>query len=190
MKFRIKRPFGKGLFFRKNWGGECSRTRPPPNRRGRMALQKTETMILPIFLDLKKIAKLGRNYQWPRPSSCCCGNPMVWGHGFVQVCFAGFSHPLEIRRYRCSLCGCVIRLRPKGYFARIQSAAASIRQLLDFRIAAGHWPVGTITNRCRHWLTALKRNAVVILGISWGKQLMAAFDRLTAMGRVPISRTI
>jgi hypothetical protein len=81
-------------------------------------------------------------------------------------------------------------MRPKGYFARIQTAVASIRQLLDFRIATGLWPVGTKTNRCRHWLTALKRNAVVILGISWGKQLMAAFDRLTAMGRVPISRTI
>jgi hypothetical protein len=36
----------------------------------------------------------------------------------------------------------------------------------------------------------LKRNAVVILGITWGKQLVAAFDRLTEMGLVPVGRTV
>ena len=115
---------------------------------------------------------------------------MVWGHGFVQVCFADFSHALDIRRYRCPVCGCVIRLRPKGYFKRIQTAAAQIRSILDFRIATGFWPQGTITSRCRHWLAALKRNAVIILGISRSRHLMAAFDRLAAMGRVPVCRTI
>jgi hypothetical protein len=84
----------------------------------------------------------------------------------------------------------VIRLRPKGYFARIQTAAAQIRSILDFRITTGCWPQGTKTNRCRHWLAALKRNAVIILGIGWSQHLMAAFDRLTAMGRVPVCRTI
>jgi hypothetical protein len=147
-------------------------------------------MILPIDLDLKKISQLGKNYSWPRPPFCRCGNSMVWGHGFVQVCFAGFSHPLEFRRYRCPLCRCVIRLRPKGYFARIQTAAAQIRSILDFRIKTSLWPQNTVTNRCRHWLAALKRNAVTILGINWSQHLMAAFDRLSAMGYVPVCRTI
>jgi hypothetical protein len=147
-------------------------------------------MILPIFLDLKKIAQSGRNYCWPRPSGCRCGNRMVWGHGFVQVCFTGFSQPLTVRRYRCPVCGCVIRLRPKGYFPRIQTDTASIRHILGVRIVTGSWPAGTITNRCRHWLTALKRNAVVILGITWGNQLLAAFNRLAGMGCVPVRRTI
>jgi hypothetical protein len=115
---------------------------------------------------------------------------MVWGHGYVQVCFAGFSHPLEMRRYRCPLCGCVIRLRPKGYFPRIQTDAASIRRILDFRISTGFWPANTSTNRLRHWLVSLKRNAVAILGIAWGIDLIAAFDRLTDMGQVPVRRTI
>ena len=161
-----------------------------PNNRGPKAPPKTRPMILFINLDLKKIAQLGRKYRWPRPSSCRCGNHMVWSHGFVQACFAGFSHALEMRRYRCPLCGCVIRLRPKGYFARIQSAKASIRRILDYRISTGFWPAGKSTSRWRHWLAALKRNAVVILGITWGQQLMAAFDRLLDMGRVPVSRTI
>ena len=161
-----------------------------PKKPGPSGPPKTELMILPIDLDLKKISQLGKNYPWPRPPFCRCGNSMVWGHGFVQVCFAGFSHPLEFRRYRCPLCRCVIRLRPKGYFARIQSAAADIRRILDVRITTGFWPQGAITNRCRHWLAALKRNAVTILGISWRRHLMAAFDRLAAMGRVPVCRTI
>ena len=170
-------------------GGECRRTQPPKDT-GTVRSPKTEQMILPINLDLKKISQLGKNYRWPRPRSCNCGNPMVWGHGFVLVCFAGFSHPLVIRRYRCPLCRCVIRLRPKGYFARIQTAAAQIRCILGVRISTGCWPEGTKTNRCRHWLAALKRNTVVILGIGWSRHLMAAFDRLFDMGRVPVCRTI
>jgi hypothetical protein len=106
------------------------------------------------------------------------------------VCFTGFSRPLEMRRYRCPLCGCVIRLRPKGYFPRIQTAEATVRRILAFRIATGCWPAGEITNRCRHWLAALKKNAIVILGVAWRKDLMAAFDELIGRGRVPIRRTI
>lgn len=147
-------------------------------------------MILSIFLNLKQIEKLGRNYCWPRPSACRCGNRMVWGHGFVQVCFTGFSQPLQMRRYRCPVCGCVIRLRPKGYFTRIQTDTASIRHILGIRSTTGSWPAGTPTNRCRHWFCALKRNAVVILGITWGNHLLVAFDRLVAMGRVPVRRTL
>jgi len=161
-----------------------------PKLRGRYSPQNETFMILPVCLDLKKIAQSARDYCWPRPSSCRCGNPTVWGHGFVTVCFSCFSHPLEIRRYRCPLCGCVIRLRPKGYFPRIQTAEATVRRLLNCRITTGYWPACAITNRCRHWLAALKKNAIVILGIAWTKSLMAAFDELCSMGRVPIRRTI
>ena len=149
-----------------------------------------EPMIISICLDLKEIAQSGRNYCWPRPSACRCGNRMVWGHGFVRACFTGFAQPLQMRRYRCPSCGCVIRLRPKGYFPRIQTDTASIRHILDVRITTGSWPAGTPTNRCRHWLCALKRNAVVILGIAWGNRLLAAFTRLADMGRVPVRRAL
>jgi hypothetical protein len=84
----------------------------------------------------------------------------------------------------------VIRLRPKGYFSRIQTAEQTIRRILAYRIATGFWPAGAVTNRCRHWLAALKKNAVVILGIAWRKDLMAAFDELIGRGRIPIRRTI
>ena len=173
-----------------NKGGECCSTQPPRNTGASMAPQNVTSMILPVCLDLKKIAQSARNYCWPQPLSCRCGSPTVWGHGYVLVGFTGFSHPLKIRRYRCPLCGCVIRLRPEGYFPRIQTAEATVRRILNYRITKGYWPADAITNRSRHWLAALKRNAIVILGIAWKKNLMVAFDELCSMGRVPIRRTI
>jgi hypothetical protein len=62
-------------------------------------------------------------------------------------------------------------LRPKGHFPRIQTAAVTIRRVLAERITTGFWPAGVVTNRCRHWLAALKRSAVVVLGIGWAKRL-------------------
>jgi hypothetical protein len=60
---------------------------------------------------------------------------------------------------------------------------------LDFRVTTGSWPREQQPTG-RHWLAALKRNAVGILGISWAKHLMPAFGRLVAIGRVPVQRTI
>jgi hypothetical protein len=179
----------RGHFFWEKTGAESVGALNRPKTRGHKAPKKPEPMLLHVCLDLKKIAKLGRNYPWPRPSSCRCGNRMVWGHGFVQAYFIGFAHALEMRRYRCPLCGCVIRLRPKGYFPRIQTDRAGIREAIVFRLRLGVWPPGSRANRCRHWLFALKRNAVLMLGITWCNRLTAAFDRLVAMGCVPVLRT-
>jgi len=147
-------------------------------------------MLLFACLDLKHIEQCGRDYLWPRPEQCQCGHRKVWGHGFVLMCFAGFAQPLEIRRYRCPVCGCVIRLRPKGYFPRVQTDSATVRCCLLQRIQTRCWLPPIPGNRARHWLAALKRNAAVILDFTWCKDLMAAFDRLVALGRVPVRRTI
>jgi len=147
-------------------------------------------MILSIFLDLKKISRLGRDYPWPRPERCRCGNNRLWGHGFVRMLFDGFSRALKMRRYRCPVCGCVIRLRPKGYFTRHQCGIASIRSTLAHRTETGRWPADCVTNRCRHWLSALKRNAVAVLGMQALSDLMVSFERLISFGRVPVSRTV
>jgi hypothetical protein len=147
-------------------------------------------MILKIELDLKRIFKLGREYPWPRPEACRCGNNRLWGHGFVQMLFDGFARPLIMRRYRCPDCGCIIRLRPKGYFIRHQCQAAVIRRTLVQRIDTGRWPAGTCGSRARHWLSALKRNALAYFGMPGLCALMACFDTLIVAGRVPVCRTV
>jgi hypothetical protein len=104
--------------------------------------------------------------------------------------FTGFADALRIRRYRCPECGCIIRLRPSGYYRRHQSLASEIRRVLACRIHSGRWPKGCVRNRARHWLAALKRNARAILPLPEQGDLLAAFDRLCAMGRVPVARAI
>jgi hypothetical protein len=146
-------------------------------------------MILFVAVNLKRLSVLGRKYRWRRPALCPgCRQSHLWGHGYVDGYFQGFAHALALRRYVCPGCGCVIKLRPKGYFARFQTAIGTIRAALGQRVATGRWPAGCAA-RGRHWLAALKRQALVHLGQHWLQQLAAAFDRLRRMGVVPVSRS-
>jgi hypothetical protein len=153
--------------------------------------QKDVLMILPVTANLKKIEKQGRNYPWIRPEVCLrCRGCRLWGHGFVGAFFDGCAEALMLRRYRCPACGCVIKLKPEGYFRRFQARIEMIRFHIERRLETGRWPMGFSCPRCRHWLRALKRQAMAHLGIEWLMQLPQAFDRLIEMGCIPVSRTI
>jgi hypothetical protein len=114
----------------------------------------------------------------------------LWGHGFVLAYFDGLASGVYLRRYRCAECGCVIRLRPRGYFKRFQAAIGTIRCSLQRRLSAGRYLPGISTSRQRHWLNGLKRSAKAYLGDQWDKRLLAAFDHLLACGRVPVGSAI
>ena len=148
-------------------------------------------MILPVTVNLKEIEEKGRNYRWIRPEVCLrCRGSHLWGHGFVEALFDGYDKALMLRRYRCPVCGCVIKLKPKGYFRRFQATIESIRFHIVSRLKTGKWPQGCSCSRCRHWLSALKRQTMAHLGIEWIGHLSKAFDRLIEMGEVPVSRSI
>jgi hypothetical protein len=102
----------------------------------------------------------------------------------------GFAKALEMRRYRCPMCGRLIRLRPTEYFPRHQTDKATIRRTLVHRLENNRWPLGCVASRAGHWLRALKRNAMAVLGLPGLDDLMTAFDRLVSMGRVPVRRTV
>jgi hypothetical protein len=156
-----------------------------------VGLKRNESMIAFFDLDLNRIAHSSHDYPWPSPGACArCGHPKVWGHGLVPTIIEGFDAALKIRRYRCPMCGCIIRLRPRGYFVRHQTEAKTIRRTLWHRLVIGRWPRGCIANRGRHWLCALKRNTLAVLGVTGLCDLMAAFDRLVELGRVPVARTV
>jgi len=185
-------PLGKGPFlFGKTGAAGVSRTHRSPTEGGLEASTNNKPMIATFELDLNEIAICSSDYPWPRPD-CCerCAHPLLWGHGFVLMLFAGFAHALRIRRYRCPACGGIIRHRPSGYFCRHQSPAEQIRDALQCRIRDGRWPKGCVTGRARHWMAALKRNVRAILPLSEQRDLLAAFDRLAQMGRVPVARAI
>ena len=148
-------------------------------------------MILPVTANLKEIEEKGRNYQWVRPEVCVrCRATRPWGHGFVESWFDGYVRALLLRRYRCPVCGCVIKLKPRGFFRRFQARIETIRFHIIRRLKTGKWPLGSSSARCRHWLRGLKRQTMAHLGIECMGYLPQAFDRLTEMGKVPVSRAI
>ena len=145
------------------------------------------------FVDvvLKVIFIQGRDFFWQRPSECPrCTNWKVWGHGYVQAIFEGFNAPLWLKRYRCPECGCIIQMRPSSYFSRFQSSREVIRSALAWRITHGKWPPDQFSGRMRHWLRNLRRQIRAYLTEKWKSGLMKGFDRLVAMGRIPVSRSI
>lgn len=148
-------------------------------------------MIIFVCVNLKKIFKKQREYVWPRLDRCPrCGLSKLWGHGFVLAYFDGFSGGVYLRRYRCPECRCVVRLRPVGYFVRIQAAIETIRESIGQRIRTGRWPVGLSRARQGHWLRALMRNAIAYFGNAGKGRLLEAFDRLVDLGIIPVSRAI
>ena len=148
-------------------------------------------MIIFVRVCLKEIFEKQREYVWPRPDRCpLCGMSKVWGHGFVLAYFDGIADGIYLRRYRCPECRCVIRLRPLGYFTRIQVPIRTIRESLRQRLRKGRWPAGSSRSRQGHWLRALSRNAVAFLDTRWRSQLVEAFDWLLGLGVVPVGRAI
>lgn len=145
-------------------------------------------MIIFVSANLKEILKKKRAYRWPRPDVCPrCRLNKVWGHGFVLAYFDAVATGIYLRRYRCSECCCVIRLRPAGYFPRIQASIGTIRSSVSKRIGDGRYLAELSRSRQRHWLKALIKNTMAYLGQGFKGRLLEAFDRLTSMGKVPVS---
>ena len=148
-------------------------------------------MIIFVCVRLKEIFNKGKEYAWPRPDRCPrCQVSKLWGHGFVLAYFDDLTGGVYLRRYRCPECGCVVRLRPNGYFPRIQASVESIRASICQRVRKGRWPTGSSRSRQRHWLRALIQNAVAYFGNAWKERLSEAFDRLLSLGVIPVSRAI
>jgi hypothetical protein len=146
-------------------------------------------MIIFVCVRLKEIFNKGKEYAWPRPDRCPrCELSKLWGHGFVLAYFDAMAGGVYLRRYRCPECGCVVRLRPKGYFPRIQASIESIRASICQRVGKGRWPTGSSRSRQRHWFRALIRNAVAYFGNVWKNRLSEAFDQLLCLGVIPVSR--
>ena len=155
---------------------------------------QTKTFILIVFVaaKIKEIFSLGRNYPWLKPEQCPrCKGRRLWGHGYVMAFFDGFNEPVWLRRYRCPVCGCVIRLKPKGYLRRFQASIEIIRCRLLYRLRHGRWPPdGPSRSRQGHWLHAFLSKVEAYLGKTWKGTWQEAFDHLVSRGLNPASRSM
>lgn len=104
--------------------------------------------------------------------------------------FDGFSEGLLLKRYRCPGCGCVMRVRPKGYLSRFQAPIDTIRFNLSHRLRYGRWPPGLSRSRQGHWLRSLRRKILAYLGQGWKEAVVEGFDLLLSRGINPVSRAI
>lgn len=148
-------------------------------------------MVIFIPVELKKLFELGRNYPWPRPESCPrCSGCRLWGHGYVSADFDGYDQSFTLKRYRCPDCGCVIRMRPRGYFKRFQASIASIRSSIESKTDWNKWIGGISRERQQHWFKSLCRKIKAYLTDTWSQGVVAGFDRLWKMGQIPVSRAI
>jgi hypothetical protein len=143
-------------------------------------------------LCVKTLAELGQKYHWQRPQCCPrCSGARVWGHGFVPAYFDQTgSQCVWLKRYRCPECGVVIRVRPLGYFKRIQASVEAVRLCVVERIGTGRWPPGSNPARQRHWLRALKRKVRAHLGLSYEERLAQGFEELWQRGVCAVSRAV
>ncbi len=148
-------------------------------------------MVIFFSVGLKKLFELGRDYPWSRPDNCPrCSSYRVWGHGYVSAYFDGYDQSFTLKRYRCPDCGCVIRMRPKGYFWRFQACIAAIRSSIVSKADLNKWICGISRERQRHWFRSLCRKIKAHLTDAWSQGVVAGFDRLWEMGQIPVSRTI
>ena len=165
--------------------------RPFTKRGSRNGPQKLIELIIFFTTKLKDIFIKGRDFPWPKPDMCPrCKAHKLWGHGFVTALFDGYNQPLFLKRYRCPVCKCVIRLRPRGYFKRFQASVETIRSSISHRLKTGRWPPGLPHTRQGHWLRALRRKAAAFLNNTWDHGLLKAFDYLVEHGHIPVSRSI
>ena len=136
-------------------------------------------MVIFIFIKLKELFEQGRNYPWKKPNKCPeCGSYRLWGHGYVRICFDGFSEPLLIKRNRCPDCYCVMHFRPKGYFKRIQASKKMIRNCLSGKEKHGKWNPSISRTRQRHWQKNLTLRISAYIGNTWKKGLLKGFNYL------------
>ena len=148
-------------------------------------------MVVYFAVNLKELFKKERDYPWQKPNSCPrCNSFRLWGHGFAQAIFDGFIRPLLLKLYRCPDCGCVIRLRPKGYFKRFQASVETIRSSIALKSKINRWLPGISRSRQCHWFRSLYKRIKVYLTNTWCQGVVAGFDYLLQLGQIPVSRTI
>lgn len=148
-------------------------------------------MIICVSVNLKRLFRDQQKYRWPRPTACPrCRTGGLWGHGFVLAYFDDLPAGVFLRRYRCPDCGCVIRLKPEGFFRRFQASIETIRSSLASRLSGGGYLARISANRQRHWLNGLARNVAAHLGNHWRGRLLDGFDRLMTCGYVPVAGSV
>ena len=92
-------------------------------------------VVLQVAVNVKELFARGKGYPWPRLGRCLsCNSPRVWGHGYVQRYFEGYTQPLWVKRLRCPDCHIVYTLRPDLFYRGFRYSLWTILSSLMTRI--------------------------------------------------------
>jgi len=163
----------------------------PCKKSGLAQPTRNGAMVIFSAVKLKDLFEKERDYPWQKPETCPrCNSRRLWGHGFAEALFDGYTQPLLLKLYRCPDCGCVTRLRPKGYFKRFQAQVETIRSSIVFKATANRCLPYISRTRQGHWLRALRKRIAAYLTQTFVEGVVAGFDTLLQLGQIPVSRSI
>jgi len=123
----------------------------------RFSLPSSQTMIKEIIIDLIRLSQEGKRYKWKRPDECTQCKGKLWGHGYVSAYFDCCSGLVYLKRWICSLCRLVIKMKPIGYWKYFRSSIGEILKTLQYRLTQYLWPPGVSRQRGGHWLNRYVR---------------------------------
>lgn len=166
---------------------DLSKAPPPPPSRKKTFLKGVIPLVLFVQASVKEIARLGRNYPWPKPLTCpCCGSGLWW-HGFVAAYFSRVACCLYLRRLYCPCCHSVHRLRPTGYWKYYRSSIREICSVIVRRWRRKRWRPDLPRSRQRMWWRRLQRMIRMLLGFRFSGGALQGFDLLLTKGIIPIT---
>jgi hypothetical protein len=113
-------------------------------------------VVLQVAVNVKKLGEPGKKYPWPEPTRCfSCNSPRVWGHGYVQRYFEGYTQPLWVKRLRCPDCRIVYTLRPDLFYQRFRYSLWTILSSLVTRIVHHRFMPCLPRQNQQYWYTGL-----------------------------------
>lgn len=113
-------------------------------------------MILYFNINVKDLFRLGKAYPWVKPDRCPkCKGIRLWGHGFVQRCFRGYSKKIWLKRYRCPDCNRVHTIRPANYWSRFHYCRFIILRCLLKKIRYKKWASSISYQAQQYWFKGL-----------------------------------
>lgn len=152
--------------------------------------QGVDHLVIPVRIDVKQLASLGRDFQWPRPDACPKCGAGLWWHGFVLAYLACLVEAVFLRRLYCPVCRSVHRLRPDSHWSRFQSSIKTITETIGHRQAHGRWRPDLPRSRQRRWWQTLGRKVKLCLGLNFGRSRFEGFMALLTAGVIPVSRVM
>lgn len=121
---------------------------------------KSNTLILHFAVDVKGLVEGGKDFYWPRPEKCPrCDGRRLWGHGYVQRYFEGWSEAIWVKRYRCPDCRAVHTLRPERFYQGFYYSIWTIMLSVLNRIIHNRWLKCLSRQVQQYWLKGLQFQA-------------------------------